>query len=63
MYCRNKSNIFILSKVGICGSSDYLVFLGRKLLYKLVTSKLDSKDGICIVADAPEYNKKPKLNI
>ena len=63
MYCRNKSNICILSKVGICGSSDYIVFLGRKLLYKLITSEIDSKDGICIVADALEFNKKPKLNI
>ena len=63
IYCTKKCNICMLSKVGRCGSSEYLVFLGRKLLYKLVTSELDTKDGISIVADAPECNKNARLNI
>ena len=41
----------------------FLAFLGRKVLYKLVTSKFDSLDGICVIADAPECNKKAKLNV
>ena len=60
--CNNSMNYF-RSKLCTSGSSKYLAFLGRKVLYKLVNSQFDSLHGISLVADAPECNKKAKLNV
>ena len=44
------------SKVLQCSDSHLLTLLAKKHLYQLIMSKLNSPNGITIVADAPECN-------